>query len=201
MAAAGEVARRPGGSTGGARNGGSGADRARGERAAGKARRDAPGKAARAPGASGADTPGGGQSWTSTWPAPGVLGTVAGLFAAGFLVGGLGAFVHPMHAEIGVRLPLGLLLALLCIGGIVMSAGLLTRSRMGAGVPALGWAGCVLLLTQPRSDGDVLIAANAVGYGYLLGGLVALGALVCLPYGRPDRSAAAPGTARRPGGH
>lgn len=126
------------------------------------------------------------ESWTTGWPAPAVFGAFVGLFAAGFGVGGLGAFAHPMRPDIGVRVPLGLLLALLCIGGIVVSAGVVTRSRIGAGVPALGWAACVLLLTQPRADGDLLIAATGLGYAYLLGGLVTLGALVCLPYrGRP----------------
>jgi hypothetical protein len=86
----------------------------------------------------------------------GLLGVLAG--AAGSLVQG-GWF------------PLGLLLGLGGAAGLFWGGALVTRSRLGAGVPAGGWSAAVLLLTVSRPQGDFIFAAGAASYLYLLGGM------------------------------
>lgn len=116
-------------------------------------------------------------------PMPVVVAICSGLAGLGFAVGIASAFAHAKTVEAGVRLPLGLLVALGALAGVALCAGLLTRSRAGVGVIALGWVVSVVVFTTPRAEGDVIVAATATGYGYLFGGVLVLTALSVVPYG------------------
>lgn len=117
-----------------------------------------------------------------TLPLPILLGVVLGLAALGFAVGAVDAFMQARTLEIGVRLPVGAVLAVAVLGGVALSAGLCTRSRIGLGVVALGWVVSVVLFTSPRAEGDVIVAADVPGYLYLFGGVLMLAALSAIPF-------------------
>lgn len=127
--------------------------------------------------------PAGRELWTATWPLPAVLATCAGLILLGFVVGVGGAFAHPTDLTLGVSIPVGLPIAIGAMAGVLISAGVLTRSRLGAGMPLLGWVISVLLFTSARPEGDIVIAATGEGYAYLFGGVLVLSVLMALPFG------------------
>jgi hypothetical protein len=82
--------------------------------------------------------------------------------------------------------PLGLLLALAGAAGLFWGGALLTRSRLGAGTPAAGWALTVMALTATRPQGDFVFAAGAGSYLYLLGGMaLAVASATLAPADRP----------------
>ena len=97
----------------------------------------------------------------------------------GAVVGLLGSFAH---AVVLARLPVGLVCALLLSGATFVAAGLAVRSRTGAAAAVLGWLLPVLLLSAPRPEGDLVVAGNASGYAWLLGGTVVAGLCVAWPY-------------------
>jgi hypothetical protein len=105
----------------------------------------------------------------------------AGLFLLGLLVGGLGAFAYATRIH---GLTVGVVVALLAEGGVVAAAGVWNAARTAAVLPALGWVVSVLVFASERPEGDLIIAATDVGYGYVLGGLLLLGGLIALPYQR-----------------
>jgi hypothetical protein len=94
------------------------------------------------------------------------------------LLGALGALVATAGALIQEGLfPGGLLLALAGCVALFYGGTVLTRSRIGAVVPAGVWVVCVILLSTTRPEGDFLFAAGVGPYLYLLGG--ALSAVIC----------------------
>lgn len=103
---------------------------------------------------------------------------------------GAGAFVGVVatvqsRAYVGPW-PLGLPAALLLSALVVAVPGALAGSRWPAVAAALGWLAVFVVLTLPRQEGDVVVANDALGYGWLLGPLVVGGA--ALPrYGRRRR--------------
>jgi hypothetical protein len=115
--------------------------------------------------------------WAARDGVPRVLAVSVGVALLGFVVGVAGAFEH---AE---KPPVGLLVSLLAEGSVAFAAGVHTRSRFGAALPGLAWVGATLLGATERPEGDLVIAADVLGYAYLLGGLVLLGLLTLLPYG------------------
>ena len=52
-----------------------------------------------------------------------------------------------------------------------------------AGLPAAAWVVTALLGAIERPEGDLIIPADGLGYGYLLGGLMLMGLLTLMPYG------------------
>jgi hypothetical protein len=115
--------------------------------------------------------------WAARVGVPRVIAACVGLFGLGLVVGVAGAFEHREKA------PLGLVVSLLAEGSVVVAAGIHTRSRIGAGLPAGAWVVTALLGAIERPEGDVVITADGLGYAYLLGGLVLMGLLALLPYG------------------
>jgi hypothetical protein len=104
-----------------------------------------------------------------------VLGAVVGA-----VVGAVGSVVHQLAVG-GERWPVGLAVALVLTalwGGVLGRVPVSLVTRL-AGV--LGWAAAVLLLSQRRSEGDLLVPANARGYTWMLAGFVLLVALAVLP--------------------
>lgn len=126
-----------------------------------------------------------------------VLGAlVAG--ALGIGVGLLGALAHSMSVRmLGLSLPVGLLPALAGLAGLLVGTGTILRSRLVLLAPAAGWALAVFPLAVPRPEGDLVVAASASGYVFLLGGAVLIGACLTLPYDG-DR-APRPGVSSRSG--
>lgn len=113
---------------------------------------------------------------------PVLIGGAVGLAALGFALGAGGSFLQARTVGLGLRWPVGAVLALLVLGAVELSAGLLVRSRLGPAVVAAGWVMGVLLMLAGRPEGDVIIAANLPGYLFLLGGVLVLGVLAVLPY-------------------
>jgi hypothetical protein len=112
-------------------------------------------------------------------PAVRALLHVAAL-AAGTAVGVLGSFVHPL-VRFGV--PYGLLLGLVLTATLVGTAGLVTGARSGALAAAGGWLVAVAVLSLQRAEGDLIVPATGLGYGWLLGGTAVVGLALAVPYG------------------
>lgn len=112
-----------------------------------------------------------------------VLGAVVAA-ALGIGVGLLGAFVHSVSVRaLGISAPVGLLPALVGLGALLVVTGTVLRSRLALLAPAAGWAVAVFPMAVPRPEGDLVVAANAAGYLFLLGGAVLIGGCLTLPYG------------------
>ena len=59
---------------------------------------------------------------------------------------------------------------------------MLVRSRLGAAIPSAGWLVAGLVLSSPKSEGDILIGGAGMDYGFLVGGASTLLAVCALPY-------------------
>ena len=68
-------------------------------------------------------------------------------------------------------------------------AGWLLRNRLAVLAPGAGWLVPVLVLSVPRPEGDLVVAANLAGYVFLLGGSVLIGLGVALPVREPGADA------------
>jgi hypothetical protein len=107
----------------------------------------------------------------------------------GAALGVAGAFVHHVRLHVlGVSLPLGILLALLTGLGLAVAGGLLTRSRLGAGLVAGPWLLGALPFASERPEGDLIISGTPFGYAYLLGTALLATIAVTLPYRDLTRS-------------
>jgi hypothetical protein len=96
----------------------------------------------------------------------------------GAVTGVCGLAVHrQVWRDLPVALPWGLLLALTTTFAVVRAAGLVAATPGVAGA-ALGWLGSILLLQPPRPEGDFLLAGDALGYVFLLGGMAVVAAAV-----------------------
>ena len=100
------------------------------------------------------------------------------LFVLGAAVGLAGCFVQALWFPGGLLLALGGALALF-YGGRA-----LTRTKLGAGLPAVGWFVLLLVANSPRPEGDFLVAANLGSFVFLLGGLAL--AVICATMPSPD---------------
>lgn len=93
----------------------------------------------------------------------------AALLGALLAVAGLAVYRH-----VDLRVPWGLILALAATYFATRAAGIL-GGRAAAVACAAGY-GVVLVLTMSRrAEGDYLVAADALGYAFLLGTIVVLG--------------------------
>lgn len=98
-----------------------------------------------------------------------------GLLVLGAVVGAAGSLVQ------SAWFPGGLLLALLASAGLFLGGGRATGTRAGAVAPAAGWMVSVVLLTTSRPEGDIVFAAGAGTYLFLLGGMAV--AVICATFG------------------
>lgn len=114
-----------------------------------------------------------------------------GLIALGLGIGTAGAFLQARTWGGGLRLPVGAIFCVAALGAAAVSAGHLLRSRLGVAAIAFGWVISVLVFTSGRPEGDVIIAADLPGYGYLVGGMVVLGIASAVPVGAAAPSGAA----------
>jgi hypothetical protein len=107
-----------------------------------------------------------------------VLGHLLAL-GAGVAAGVLGSFTF---AYTRWSLPVGLLVALSLCLAVFLWAGLLLRSRGAAGVATAGWLVTVGLMSMQRPEGDLIVPATALGYCWLLVGIMVAGCSLAVPY-------------------
>lgn len=104
------------------------------------------------------------------------------LTIAGAVVAVCGTFVHAATVRpAGLPVPYGLVLALLGVAALLVLAQLTARSRFGTAVIAAGWLVPVILLSQTRPTGDVVIVGDPRGLAFVFGGVVLAGVAVGLP--------------------
>lgn len=114
---------------------------------------------------------------------------IAGLVLLGAVAGISGAFVHGATARLGgVPLPYGLVVALLGVAAGLTVAHLTVGGRLARAAVAVGWLLPVFALSQARSSGDLVVAGNAAGLAFALGGVVFSGLAVGLPTSRTVRA-------------
>ncbi|MFD1825995.1 MULTISPECIES: DUF6113 family protein [Mumia] len=101
------------------------------------------------------------------WVAAAVLGAV--LAVAGLAV----------HRHVDAGLPWGLVLALAAAFFATRAAGML-GGRAAAVALAAGYGAVLALTMSSRPEGDYLVAADALGYSFLLGAIAVLGIAVVL---------------------
>ncbi len=93
------------------------------------------------------------------------------LTVLGAVVGLAGCFVQALW------FPGGLVLALAGALALFYGGRTLTGTKLGAGLPAVGWFALLLVANSPRPEGDFLVAANLGSFVFLLGGLAL--AVIC----------------------
>lgn len=103
--------------------------------------------------------------------------SVAVLVACAALSGLLEAMLVPVRAGT-VIVPVSVVLAVLTNVGLPMLAWWSARAMVAAVLPFAGWVLVVLLLSQSRPEGDVLLPGGKTGltyvsYGLMLGGFIA----------------------------
>jgi hypothetical protein len=114
----------------------------------------------------------------------GKVALVVALAAVGAVVGLVGAFVHDASVEVlGVRVPVGLLVALGLAAATYALVAWTLHSRLAVLACGLGWLLSVFVLSVRRSEGDLVVGANLPGFVFLLGGSVLIGLGIALPYG------------------
>lgn len=101
----------------------------------------------------------------------------AALAFLGLLTGVAGALAHAGW------FPGGLLLALAAAGGLFGGGAKLTRTKVGAVVPAAGWLAAVVMTTSARPEGDFVFGTGIGAYVFLFGGmlLAVMCATIALP--------------------
>ncbi len=87
------------------------------------------------------------------------------------VAGAAAAFVHRTRVDVGpVTLPVGIVAALAALVGLVLLARWLGRSRLAVGLVAAAFAVPVLVASQFRPEGDLVVAQDPWGLT-LLGGI------------------------------
>lgn len=93
------------------------------------------------------------------------------LTLAAAVAGAVSGFVHRTSVDVlGLEVPVGLLAALGSLLGLVLMARMIGRSRVTVLVVAAAYAVPVLVLSQFRPEGDLVIAEDVWGLS-LLGGV------------------------------
>lgn len=104
---------------------------------------------------------------------------------AGLVSGVLGSFHQAWTARVGgVGLPVGAAVCLVVALAVVVAAGRVTGSRVGALSAFVGWMVAVLVLTLPRPEGDLVVPGTPGGYLWLFGGTVLGAGALAWPYGQ-----------------
>ncbi|MET9591270.1 DUF6113 family protein [Streptomyces sp. NPDC006516] len=120
-------------------------------------------------------------------PNPRRIPMYVGLAVLGAAVGLAGTLVQ------AALFPGGLLLALAASAGLFYGGRVLTRTQLGALVPAVGWFIAVVLLLGGRPEGDFVFGAELGLALFMLGGMAA--AVMCATMSRlPDPANGTGGT-------
>lgn len=107
------------------------------------------------------------------------------VFAAlGIVLGVLESFSYPW---LFAGVPVGILAAVVANLLAAQLAGRGTRSRPYAAVPGITWLLTAIVLSIQRPEGDFVVLAGWLGYGYLLAGTVGAVAGILLTPWHPAR--------------
>ncbi|MBB5080942.1 DUF6113 family protein [Nonomuraea endophytica] len=93
------------------------------------------------------------------------------LLVLGLAMGLVGGFTHAWHLG---QIPIASVVWVLLLFGICWGAGLMMRSKLGAGLVAVGWLLVSMAFSLKWAAGDLVIAGDLAGYLYLYGGAVAV---------------------------
>ncbi|MGN9784795.1 DUF6113 family protein [Nonomuraea sp. ZG12] len=96
------------------------------------------------------------------------------LFVLGVVMGVVGGFTHGGEIWPAGPVPVTAIIWLLALFGVCLGAGRMMRSRLGAGVIAVGWLLVSMAFSFELGAGDLVISGNTAGYVYLYGGICAL---------------------------
>lgn len=110
--------------------------------------------------------------------------------------GAVSGFVHRTTIEVvGFDVPVGMVAALLGVAGLVLAARVVAASRAGVLVVGAAYAIPVLLLSQFRPEGDLVVAEDVWGLTLLAGAALVITVGVTIPVraysGSPDAAAGA----------
>lgn len=115
-----------------------------------------------------------------------LLAALVVLFVLGALAGVVSAFLVPAGPLVGhTVLSVGIALAAVVNLALALAGARLTGSRVGAGIPLVGWLTAVLPFTVNRPEGDFLVTSNHSGRFvlYLLVGVLASGVGIAVSRG------------------
>lgn len=111
------------------------------------------------------------------------------------VVGAVSGFVHRTTVDVaGVTVPVGLVASLGGLAAVVMLARVLGKGRAAVLVVAAAYAIPVLVLSQFRPEGDLVVAEDAWGLSLLGGSALVITLAVAVPFSSYDEvQTAAPG--------
>lgn len=100
------------------------------------------------------------------------------------LVGGsVAAFVHRVTVEVlGVQVPVGMIAGIGALAGLGLLARLIVRRRAAVLAVTAAYVVPILVLSQSRPEGDLVIAEDAWGVGLLIGLAAVATAAVVVPF-------------------
>lgn len=105
------------------------------------------------------------------------------LVALGALAGAVSGFVHRTTVGVvGVAVPVGMLAALGALAGLVLLARLVGRSRTAVALVGAAYAVPVLVLSQFRPEGDLVVAEDVWGLSLLGGAALVITVGVVVPF-------------------
>lgn len=114
-------------------------------------------------------------AWRGAW--------LAGLTALSAVAGAVSGFVHRSTLEVlGMQVPVGLLAALAALLGLVLLARLVGQSRPAVLLVSAAFALPVLLLSQFRPEGDLVVNEDIWGLTLLGGAALVVTAGVVVPF-------------------
>jgi N-acetyl-1-D-myo-inositol-2-amino-2-deoxy-alpha-D-glucopyranoside deacetylase len=99
----------------------------------------------------------------------------------GFLLGVAGTLLHQVRATDDSGTAIGLIVALIMTGSLALAIRLLRRSRGALYLLAATFASTIFWLSQPQSDGTLLIPGNDSGNIWAYGSLGLIAAIILFP--------------------
>jgi N-acetyl-1-D-myo-inositol-2-amino-2-deoxy-alpha-D-glucopyranoside deacetylase len=99
----------------------------------------------------------------------------------GFLLGIAGTLLHQVRATDDSGTAIGLIVALIMTGSLALAIRLLRRSRGALYLLAATFASTIFWLSQPQSDGTLLIPGNDLGNFWAYGSLGLVAVIILFP--------------------
>ncbi len=112
------------------------------------------------------------------------IGGAVSCVVLGFVTGAIGTLAHQSTWTVGgLRLPLGLVVALAAVTCLIVGIRLALDSRLHSGLAMLGVLAAVGLFALPGPSGSALLPANIPGYVWTLGPAIVGGLVLAWPRG------------------
>lgn len=108
---------------------------------------------------------------TRPHPEPAPAAVYGMLVVLGVVLGIVGGFEHGWYLG---PVPVGAVGCVLALFAALYTMGRLSGGKLGAFLPGGAWAVVTLLLATQRTEGDLIVQADAAGQWYLYGGMAAL---------------------------